>query len=634
MCGFLGGVLRRPVESADVRAFRRGIRMLAHRGPDAETLGVIPEVNAVLAFRRLSIIDHATGGQPMTTGAGQHILFNGEIYNYKEVRAEMEREGVAFRTHHSDTEVLLRKVVREGLPGLSQLAGMFAFAILDTEAHTLLLGRDRLGIKQLYYTDTEQGFFFASEPKALLALPWVAPGLDQTQLPAYFNFRSTPAPNTLLRGVRKLAAGTALRLDLRSGHHSIERYWSVPATAPAEGTIPAAEALDRFEASFLQAIRRRLVADVPVGAFLSGGLDSSLVVAGMAKLGHPRIETFSAAFPGSPDDEAAFARRVSQRFGTKHFEHQENARAFADALPGWVELNDDLVADASCLPLLAVARMARNAGVIVLLSGEGADELFAGYGSYHKYVGLRRLRRMLPGTAARRAALRLLGASGKLAGQDVPRATEYLVRGGGFLGTAALLGEVELGLLLPGFHQPMPRAKGHDLADLCAFDFVTRIPEDLMVRTDRATMGASVEARVPFLDHDLVETTFALPHALRATPGASKVLLRSLARRWGVPRETIAHRKIGFQLPIGDWFRQELRPLWNHIFDERVIPGIDYDHVRRILALHERGLGHFEELLWRVAALELWYRRWVCGDSGNLGLLPGAEPDRDTVLSA
>jgi len=628
MCGFLGGVLRRAPTDADARAFRRAIATLAHRGPDDEAVEVVAEANAVLAFRRLSIIDRATGAQPMSTGAGQHIVFNGEIYNYREVRSALERSGVPFRTHHSDTEVLLRQVVREGVAGLDELAGMFAFALLDARGRTLILARDRLGIKQLYYTQNEHGFFFASEPKALLALPWVAAELDEAQLPAYFNFRAVPAPRTLLRGVHKLAAGTALQLDLRTGERQVAPYWRCPAPAPPAGTIPAGEALDRFEAAFLRAVERRLVADVPVGAFLSGGLDSSLVVAAMARLRHPRIQTFSAGFPGSPDDEAPFARRVSQRFGTEHFEHREDAGAFAAALPGWIELNDDLVADASCLPLLAVARLARQSGCIVLLSGEGADELFAGYGSYHKYVALHRMHALVPGAPARGALVRALAASGRLARQDVPRASEYMLRGGGFLGTAALLGETELRRLVPAAAAfTVPRADGHRLADLCAFDFVTRIPEDLMVRTDRATMGASVEARVPFLDHQVVETAFALPHRLRARTGASKVLLRQLARRWGVPSETITHRKIGFNLPIGDWFRGELRPLWHDIFAERAIPGLDYEEARRIFQLHQRGAGHFEELLWRVAALELWYRRWIGGRVLE-SEPPGARPAR------
>lgn len=617
MCGFLGGVLRRPVDESDGEVFRRAVRTLGHRGPDDEGVEVVREAGAVLAFRRLSIIDHSGGHQPMSTGAGQHIIFNGEIYNYAELRAGLERDGVRLRTH-SDTEALLWTMTRKREAGLGDLVGMFAFAHVDVSRRSLLLARDRLGIKQLYYTETPEGFFFASEPKALLGLPWVSAELQTDQLAAYFNFRCSPVPNTLFRGIRKLGAGQVLRYDLDSRRFSIETYWAPP--APSErGQYGMTEALDKFEEAFLRAVQRRLVADVPVGAFLSGGLDSSLVVAGMRRLGHPDIATFSAVFPGSRDNEAPFARRVSERFKTRHFEHEATPDEFLGALPAWVELNDDLVADASCLPLFAVSRMARENGYIVLLSGEGSDELFGGYGSYHKFIGLNRLHRLLGSAGLRRAAINAMARANLLQGQDRPRAEEYLVRGGAFMGTAALLGRTELADLLAGASEEtimgLPRAPGRRMIDLCAFDFRTRIPEDLMVRTDRATMGASIEARVPFLDHHLVETVFGLAPGQRALPGVSKVMVRALAHRWGVPRETILHRKIGFQIPIGAWFRNELSPFWDRAIRQRVVPGIEYDQVARIYGEHMRGGGHFEEILWRIAALEMWYRRWILNES-------------------
>jgi asparagine synthase (glutamine-hydrolysing) len=369
------------------------------------------------------------------------------------------------------------------------------------------------------------------------------------------------------------------------------------------------------------------VADVPVGAFLSGGLDSSLVVAGMRRVGHPDICTFSAIFPGSRDDEGSFARRVSARFRTRHLEYEADPNSFLSELEGWVTLNDDLVADASCLPLLGVSRLARRSGYIVLLSGEGSDELFGGYGSYHKFVFLRNLAGLIPGHGLRAKALDSLAALGILQAQDRPRTAEYFIQRKNFMGTTALLDEAGLRRLVTGaeqFGSSLPRASGHRMVDLCAFDFITRIPEDLMVRTDRATMGASIEARVPFLDHQLVELVFSLPGAFRSLPGLSKVLPRLLAARWGVPYQTIVHRKIGFQLPIGRWFRTDLRPLWNQILRERAVPGIDYREVSRLFDLHDQGGGHFEEILWRIAALELWYRRWI--DAGSAQRLGASEP--------
>jgi asparagine synthase (glutamine-hydrolysing) len=616
MCGFVGGIFRNPVAPHEVAAVRSAVRTLAHRGPDAEAVEVVAAANAVLAFRRLAIIDLATGDQPMNADKTHYLVFNGEIYNYRDVRRTMEREGVQFRTA-SDTEVLLRALIRSGASGLDPLRGMFAFAYLDLPQRRLLLARDRLGVKQLYFADVPAGLFFASEPKALLALPWIRPAFAEEQLAAYFTFRCVPAPDTLFRGIQKLPAGSVLTYDLDTQRSRLKRYWTLPAEREdGAPSIRTGEALDAFEASFLESVRRRLVADVPVGAFLSGGLDSSTVVAAMHRLGHPEIRTFTASFPGSRDDEGAFARRVAKRFGSEHHEHVAGDDEFITALPRWVELNDDLVADASSLPLYSVSRLARDSGCIVLLSGEGSDELFGGYGSYHKFLLLRALARVVPTPAARRAVTRALEAIGVLGPQDRPRVDEYFVQRQSYMGTAAVWGSTELRQLLAplGNIPVLPRAAEDGFAGLGAFDFVRRIPDDLLVRTDRATMGASVEARVPFLDQDLVDLSYRLPAAARAIPGVSKVVLRRLAHRWGVPYQTILHRKIGFHLPIGPWFRGPLRQLWTTILTERMVPGINYDYVARLFGAHERHEGHFEEPLWRVAALELWYRRWIVGE--------------------
>jgi asparagine synthase (glutamine-hydrolysing) len=613
MCGFVGGVFRHPVESQDVDAVRTAARTLAHRGPDAERVEVVPAANAVLAFRRLAIIDLATGDQPMSLAGTHYIVYNGEIYNYREIRGALEADGVRFRTA-SDTEVLLRTLARSGALGLHALRGMFAFAFLDLRRRMLLLARDRLGVKQLYFTSTPAGFFFASEPKALLALPWIRAEFAEEQLAAYFAFRCVPAPHTLFRGIQKLPAGCQLAYDLDTERPQPERYWTLPSEREDPGVpIPPGEALDALEATFLQAVRRRLIADVPVGAFLSGGLDSSTVVAAMQRLGHPEIRTFTAAFPGSSDDESAFARRVARRFRTGHHEHAASDEEFIAALPRWVELNDDLVADASSLPLYSVSRLAREHGCIVLLSGEGSDELFGGYGSYHKFALLRTLASVVPGERVRRALAAAFEGVGVFAPNDRPRVEEYFVGRRAYMGTAAVFGSRELSQLLNSTARvvSLPRATGTALAQLGAFDFERRIPDDLLVRTDRASMGASVEVRVPFLDHDLVDLCFRLAPGTRSLPGISKVVLRRLARRWHVPYQTIVHRKIGFQLPIGAWFRGPLRSLWTAVLRERMVPGLDYRVVVQLWRAHDSGKGQFEEALWRIAALELWYRRWV-----------------------
>lgn len=636
MCGFVGGIHRSDVGDHDVRAFTRAVRTLAHRGPDDERVVVIPEARAVLGFRRLSIIDITGGAQPMTNGAGQHLVFNGEIYNHRELRPSLAARGATFRAA-SDSEVLLQTLALDGVDGLSGLKGMFAFAMLDTVRGELLLARDRLGVKQLYHMETPAGFFFASEPKALLALRGVNAVFNQSQLPNYFVFRCAPSPATLFTGISRLEAGTFLRYDLRTGRSLVRRYWTLPA-APRRPTdaVPLRDAVDQFESALLESVRRRLIADVPVGAFLSGGLDSSLVVAAMHRLGHNDVQTFTASFPGSKDDEASFARRVSARFGTRHHECPITADSCLAALARWVTLNDDLVADASSVPLLLVSDMARAAGCIVLLSGEGADEMFGGYGAHHKFVLLHRLARLVPSRGARAKLLDAAVSCGLVAAQDIPRVREYYERRAPYMGAAALAGEDDLGALLEGVGSATvghaPRARGSSLRDLCRFDFGTRIPDDLLVRTDRATMGASIEARVPFLDHDLVELVQRLPGIARMLPGISKTAPRLLAHRWGVPRQTILHRKIGFQLPLGAWFRGPMREFWARVLRERAVPGIRYDEVARLYDGHLAGRGAFEEMLWRIAALESWHRRWILLDPAMSA--PEPEPTHHTSVLA
>jgi asparagine synthase (glutamine-hydrolysing) len=618
MCGFVGGILRRDLSHEDVGAFAMAGRRLAHRGPDAEGLMALRDLRAVLAFRRLAIIDLAAGDQPMSTDQRQHIVFNGEIYNYRALRDRLAAHGVEFGTA-SDTEVLLRWLGHHGEREISALNGMFAFAYLDASSHTLLLARDRLGVKQLYYAETPIGFFFASEPKALLALPWVRAGLAQEQLPTYFALRCVPGRATLFSGIRRLEAGSLLTYDLRTRRTHVRRYWGPPVPCAPSTRLTVTRALDQFEATLLDAVRRRLVADVPVGAFLSGGLDSSLVVAAMRRAGHGTVRTFNAAFPGSPDDESRLAQRVAARFGAVHVSRPSTPDDFLAAFPRWVELNDDLVGDASSLPLLRVSETARAAGCTVMLSGEGADELFAGYGSYHKYVALHRLARWLPSSASRDWLVQAMTALRLVQPQDLPRVRAYFVRRTPYLGTAALGADDDLRPLLEpdvwASAGAPPHARGVSLAEIGAFDLETRIPDDLLVRTDRATMGASLEARVPFLDHELVEAVFRLPDGHRARLGVSKLLPRLLARRWGVPMSTIVHRKIGFQLPLGAWIRGPLRGFWRAVLDQRAVPGIRYEHVQLLYDAHVRGRGQFEEILWRVVALESWYRHHVTGDA-------------------
>lgn len=576
---------------------------------------MVDGTSVILAFRRLAIIDLASGHQPMSAPTGHHLVFNGEIYNYQSLRPELERATGPFHTN-SDTEVLLRALGRDGVDGLAQARGMFGFGFVDANRRRLLIGRDRLGVKQVYYAETAEGVCFASEPKALLALPWVSAVFEDALLPEYFNFRAVPAPATLFRGIKKLPPGVVREYDLDALDRGRDRrYWTYPSRATTADQVPLVEALPQFETALTQAIERRLVSDVPVGSFLSGGLDSSLVAAGIERLGRKDVQTITATFPESPDDEAPFARAVASKFGLVNHAVPLRATDFLHAIPRWVGLNDDLVADASSLPLLVISDRARAEGCIVMLAGEGADELFGGYGVYHKFRLLRTAAHLLPVRGARDALASAARRMGVLRPQDCPRVREYLVEGRGFLGTAALLDLDALGELVPAAGQAeLPRAASTAFADLGAFDFARRIPDDLLVRTDRATMGGSIEARVPFLDHDLVELVSRLPNSSRTLPGISKVVLRQLAVRWGIPWSTITHRKIGFNIPIGTWFRGPLRDVWQVVLTRRAITGLDYETVARYVAAHLSGDAGHDELLWRILALEAWHAQWVAQD--------------------
>lgn len=624
MCGFVGAVFTRPVQVSDVEAVRAATRTIVHRGPDADGVIAIEDCRAVLGFRRLSIIDLATGDQPMSHGGAHHLVFNGEIYNYREVRPGLEKDGAVFRTH-SDTEVLLQSLARRGVDGLEPLRGMFGFAYVDGPRRRLVLGRDRLGVKQHYYAETAEGVFFASEPKALLALPWVRAAFNADVLPRYLNFRSVPAPDTLFKGIHKLPPGAVREyaLDDLGRGGSERRYWTYPAAAAPQDRIPMAESVDAMERILTTAIERRLVSDVPVGAFLSGGLDSSLVVAGIQRLGRTDVKTFSATFPGSPDDEGPLSSAVARQFGLVNHPVPLVADDFLEVVPRWFSLIDDLVADASSLPLMRVADRGRAEGVIVMLAGEGADELFGGYGVYHRFGQMRRAAALVPTRALRRQALDLALRVGLLGRENEPRAREYFVERRDFLGQAALLDMAGLAEFLPNVRAELPRAASGRLEDLGAFDFARRIPDDLLVRTDRATMGASIEARVPFLDHDLVELVQRLAPEARAVPGTSKVVLRSLAARWGVPDSTIRHRKIGFKVPIGAWFRGPLRGVWDDILSRRAIPGLSYDAVARRVRAHVAREASYDELLWRLLSLEAWYARWIDGRDLQWPSVPG-----------
>ena len=593
---------------------------IVHRGPDGEGRLVRPGV--ALGMRRLAIIDLAGGDQPIHNEDGTiGVVFNGEIYNFRELRAELESSGHRFATR-SDTEVLVHGYEEWGDDLMSRLAGMFAFALLDENAGRVLLARDRFGKKPLYYAQPDGGLVVGSEIKSLLAAG-VSADLDDAGLQAYLALRYVPAPATLFRAVRQLPAGHVMTVN--SSGTEIRRWWRLRYAPKSQAT--AAEATDRVEALMRQAVDRRLISDVPLGCFLSGGLDSSTILSFMAEASDEPVRTFSIGFdPGWSSDELPAAQSTARAFGTRHHETRIGAAEFLRLLPTAVWHRDEPLAEPSEIPLLALSRMARE-HVTVVLSGEGGDELFGGYPKYRAdhllarlgavarpVVGARRLRRLSGWDRLPRKARMAVGA---LASADpgerwpawfgADRAAGLSDPSGRPLGP--LIATLDAGL------DPLDR--------MLALDVESYMVDNLLVRGDKMTMAASIEGRMPFLDHDLAEYVALLPPGLKATPRRTKVIVREIARR-RLPEELLHRKKVGFAVPVAPWFRAGLGDALERLTlgsGARRDPLVDPERTRRALGLHRGGRYDLGKELWSLLTLEVWARIFLDGaDPAELAL--------------
>jgi asparagine synthase (glutamine-hydrolysing) len=588
MCGIFGvfGTNREQPASADV--LEGMARAVVHRGPDGG--GMHCDGALGIGMRRLSIIDLDTGSQPIANEDGTvWVVFNGEIYNYRELRAELEQRGHRFATA-SDTEVIVHLWEDLGERCVERLRGMFAFAVWDASRRTLLLARDRLGIKPLYYADTSHGVVFGSELKALLESPWIVRTVDRRAAALYLERGYVPDPLSILAGVAKLPPGHTL--TVRDGR-TVEsrRYWASTPFFESSAAAPAdAEAL--LWERLTDAVRSHLVSDVPLGAFLSGGVDSTTVVAIMAKEMGARVKTFSIGFREPGFDELPYAREVAQAFGTEHHEllvGPEDLGVLDDVLAAF----DEPFADCSAIPTYIVSRLARQ-HVTVALSGDGGDELFAGYERY--LVDRRRRLVGLVGDTGLGAPLRRLstalpkGTRGKnyLYNLSLPRMERYL-------DAVSLFPARELGGLLErdgtngvetSFNTALREGRGLDpLSRLQDFDLQTYLPGDILTKLDRMSMAVSLEARVPLLDHPLVEFACGLPAGLRMRGAEAKYLLKR-ALRGRVPDAVLTRPKQGFGVPLAVWF-------------SRILPTFFRDRLGEGTRLREVGVkaGAVEALL-------------------------------------
>ena len=642
MCGIAGSIQQGLTSSDWKKLLEAMTRVLVHRGPDDGGFWVDEQAGVGLGHRRLSIIDLSPAGkQPMVSACGRYVVsFNGEIYNFLELRQELEGLKHSFRGH-SDTEVLLAAVSQWGLEkAVERFNGMFAFALWDRQARSLSLGRDRLGEKPLYYGWTGRAFIFASELKAFKAFPGFKPEIDRDALALLLRYGYIPAPHCIYTGVRKLPPG--MLLTVRAGEPGSEPvpYWSL-SDAAERGMADSfhgseGEAVAHLDWLLRDAVKLRMVADVPLGAFLSGGIDSSTVVALMQAQSSRPVKTFSIGFHEGAYDEATFARGVARHLGTDHTElYVTPARAQA-VIPKLPALYDEPFADSSQIPTFLVSELARRQ-VTVSLSGDGGDEVFGGYNRY--FLGQRiwngvkwmpksvrkgggqllralsprtwdalfhRAGPMLPNSiAVQNPGDKLQKLAGVLTMED-PRALYW-----GLISLWKNTAEVVAGSAEPAtiFNEAYRRTGLTDfLQQMMFMDTMMYLPDDILVKVDRASMGVSLEARVPILDHRVVEFAWRLPVSMKIRHGQGKWILRKVLDRY-VPQGLIDRPKMGFGVPIDSWLRGPLRDWSETLLDEQRLRAdgfFDPRLIREKWSEHLSGRRNWQYLLWCVLMFQAW----------------------------
>jgi len=629
MCGINGTLALTDDYRVDRALLDRMRDTLAHRGPDGAGSWVADDGRIGLAFRRLAIIDLSeTAMQPMPNEDGSvRVLFNGEIYNHLELRRELQERGHVFRTDHSDTEAIVHGFEEWGIDVLQRLRGMFAIAVWDGRDRTLWLARDRIGIKPLYWSLHHGRLSFASEIKALLEDPQQERAVDEESLYHYLSFLTTPAPQTLFRGIRKLAGGTWLRVDA-GGELREERYWDVwdgvePLTGVSDDEI-AARLLEELRTS----VRLRKLSDVPVGVFLSGGIDSSTNAALFSEGEGAPVKTFSIGYEGDYDtykNEFGYARQMAELIGADHHERRLTIDDALDFLPQMVRLQDEPIADPVCIPVYFVSKLARDNGVTVAQVGEGSDELFWGYPSWKTLLNLQRYDDLPVPRALKQAGVSLATALGKGERREV----EYLRRGAAgvpvFWGGAESFTEAQKqALLSPRLRRQLdgltswealaPIRRRFDdgawehshLHWMSYVDLNMRLPELLLMRVDKMSMGVSLEGRVPFLDHEFVELAMSIPEKSKTNGGTLKHILKK-AVRGVIPDELIDRPKQGFGVPVYEWFFDRLGDEARRELDAftRETDFLDRDEVMRYLD-EKRGPE-----VWYLLNLALWHKEFV-----------------------
>ncbi len=627
MCGIAGIVNSDSAESVDAGTIHRMCLSIAHRGPDDE--GIYTQGSVGLGMRRLSIIDVAGGRQPIhNEDKTLWVVFNGEIYNFPELRPELERRGHRFYTN-TDTEVIIHLYEDLGSACVQRLRGMFAFAVFDQRRRRLLLARDRLGIKPLHYAALPGRLLFGSEIKAILAAAPELKEINPAGLLEYFYFGYIPDPHTAFKNIQKLPPGHLLEWE--NGRFSVRQYWDLPPYG-TRGSLSEEECLDELESRLAQAVRIRLISDVPLGALLSGGVDSSLVVALMARASNAPVKTFSVGFTRQGFNEAHHAQVVARHFGTDHHELTVEPD-IQQALDGLTHSLEEPFGDSSMIPTYYISRLARE-HVTVALSGDGGDELFAGYDRYpinlrgtpleplpewsrqlyRRYVHPRFPRSMRGHAHAYSIALpwdeRYLDYISMVPSFErrVPLLSD------GFRASIGNLGDPR-----DRFRAYLRTAPAGDrISRLLYLDTKTYLVADILTKVDRMSMATSLEARVPLLDHIFVEYAASLPAGLKLRGNEPKYILKKLAERLGVPREALYRPKQGFALPLVHWIRNELRQeLVRVLLEPRTLQRgyLSASGIKQLLDEHMRGRRDHSGSIWRLLVFELWHRNFLEGAS-------------------
>ena len=634
MCGIAGILGTSDGFAVDEELVTTMRELIHHRGPDDGGSWHSPEHRVALAHRRLSIIDlRPTGHQPMSNEDGTvWITFGGEIYNHMDIRPELEAKGHRYHSN-TDTETIVHLYEEEGIRCLERLHGMFHLAIWDSRTRELHLARDRLGKKPLYYAQPSGGLVFGSEIKALLAHPALTAELDEEAFFHYLTFVCTPAPMTMFKGVRKL--GPAERMTVRAdGSTEIETFWSPfsEETADEVASMDEPELEERLLALLRESIRRRMMSDVPFGVFLSGGIDSSTNVALMSELMDAPVRTFSVGFEEqyARYNELEHARTIARKFGTDHHEVVIDAHDLESFLPELIYHQDEPLADWVAVPLHYVSKLARDNGTVVVQIGEGSDELFHGYQSYRSHA---RFHSPLPDRVSASCPPRVARAASRsrvphrASSSRTPRRSRRPPPGGSRSGAErsptrarSRIGSSRTGgrIRTRTNRRAVLEARRGDadlLQKMTYLELKNRLAELLLMRVDKMTMRNSVEARVPFLDVDLVEFALALPPEMKVRDGQGKYLLKKAVAGL-LPAEIVSRPKQGFSAPVSEWFREDLgerarREIRASSLAERGL--LDYDAIDDLWRAHRAGRGDWAFQLWNIYNVSAWHDYWIAG---------------------